>query len=127
MPDDPTPFSRRAEELIGDFRRLSSRSPRRQFKRPTRGLPEVLEALLVKYRIGRDSPEHTILENWSDLVGAANAAYSRPLAIERGRLIVLTSHAVVRNELFFHRDAIVEKIRLLPGCQDVRNLNLRSG
>jgi hypothetical protein len=33
----------------------------------------------------------------------------------------------VRNELFHHRKLIVEKIRRLPGCAHVREINVRAG
>jgi hypothetical protein len=36
-------------------------------------------------------------------------------------------HAVVRNELFHHRQAIVEKLRKLPGCDGIKGLALRAG
>lgn len=127
MSDEAQTFSRVAEELIGDFRRVPYQEPRRQIKRRTKGLDEVLEQLLEKYKIGRDSPEQAIRERWADLVGRANAAYSHPVSIERGRLLVLVSHAVVRSELFHHREAIAEKIRQIPGCKEIRNLNLRAG
>jgi hypothetical protein len=87
----------------------------------------VIEQLMEKHQIGRDSPEHTIRSHWAELVGSANASYSHPALIERGRLTVLVSHAVVRNELFMHRDDIVARLRKLPGCGDVKSLNLRSG
>lgn len=127
MPEDAPQFSRVAEELIGDLRRLPYSEPRRQIKRRTKGLDEVLEELLEKYKIGRDSPEQAIRDRWAELVGSANASYSHPVAIERGRLLVLVSHAVVRSELFHHRETIAEKIRQIPGCKEVRNLNIRAG
>lgn len=127
MPDEPQRFSRLAEELIGDFRHLPFAEPRRQIKRPTQPVGSVVESLLDKYQIGRDSPEQTIREHWTDLVGSANAAYSHPLHIERGRLTVLASHAVVRNELFMHRTGIAERIRQLPGCKEVRQITVRAG
>ncbi|MBP6506889.1 MAG: DUF721 domain-containing protein [Opitutaceae bacterium] len=123
----PHHFSKLAEELIGDLRRVPLDEPRRQIKRATKPLADLVEALMQKHHIGRDAPEHTIREHWVALVGAANASYSHPVAIERGRLTVLASHAVVRNEIFMHRDAIVEKIKQLPGCKEVRNLNIRAG
>ena len=43
------------------------------------------------------------------------------------RLTVLAGHAVVRNDLFIHRQLIVERIRKLPGCTHVRELNIRAG
>lgn len=120
-------FSRVAEEMIGDLRRLPFDEPRRQRKRATKNLSSMVEDIMQKYQVGRDSPEQTIRDNWKELVGPANAAYSHPVSIERGRLLVLVSHAVVRSEIFHHREAIAEKIQALKGCKDVRNLNIRAG
>ncbi len=127
MSAQPHHFRKLAEELIGDLRHVPFAEPRRQVKRPVQPLGALVEELLHKHHIGRDSPEHIIRDQWAQLVGTANAAYSHPVVIERGRLTVLVSHAVVRNELFMHRDAIVAKIRELPGCKEVRVLNLRTG
>jgi hypothetical protein len=60
-------------------------------------------------------------------VGVANASYSHPVVVERGQLLVLVSHAVVRNELFLHRLNILEKLKKLPGCAGIRGLTLRAG
>ncbi len=127
MPEQPHQFSKLAEALIGDLRQVPSNEPLRQVKRPTQPIATLIEALKEKHQIGHDAPEHTIRARWAELVGPANAAYSHPLAIERNRLTVVVSHAVVRNELFHHRDQILAKIRQLPACKDVRSLNLRAG
>ena len=127
MPEELHQFSKLAEELVGELRRVPYEEPRRATKRATQSLAVVVEQLMAKHQIGRASPEHTIRDHWAELVGSANASYSHPAMIERGRLTVLVSHAVVRNELFLHRDDIVQRIRQLSGCGDVRSLNLRSG
>ncbi len=126
-PDDPPAFSKLAEELIGDFRGVAYRVPGRQKKRPTKDLSALVESLLQQYQIGRDAPEHTIRAQWSEIVGPANAAYAHAVQIDpRGRLLVLVAHPVVRNELFHHRQTIVSRIQRLPGCEGVKELNLRS-
>ena len=127
MPDRTHQFSKLAEELVADLRGVPSDAPRRQVKRPTKPVARLIEELLVQHQIGRPSPEHTIRDHWVQLVGAANAGYSHPVKIERFRLSVLVSHAVVRSELFHHRAEIVERIRQLPGCEGVKSLNLRTG
>ncbi len=127
MSDEPFQFSRVAEELIGDLRGVPFEEPRRQRKRRTKDLSNIVDELMIKYQIGHDSPENTIREHWAELVGSANAAYSHPVNIERGRLLVLVSHAVVRSELFHHRESIAQKIRLLSGCKEVKYLNIRAG
>ena len=128
MPDQPPEFSHAAEKMIGDFRRIPFVVPRKMRRRPTKAMAPLIEELLVKYRVGRHSCEQTIREHWSEIVGPANAAYSHPVRIERGRsLLVLVSHSVVRSELYLHRATILEKIQKLPGCDHVRELFLAAG
>ncbi len=127
MADEPHSFSKLAEELVGDLRRLPYSEPKRAKRRPTQALSALVEELLQKHRIGRDAPEHTIRDHWVEIVGSASAAYSHPARLERNLLTVLAAHAVVRNELFLHRDEIVARIRKLPGCATVKAINLRVG
>ena len=126
--DAPKPFSFQAEKLIAALRRVPDDTPERMKKRPTKELTGLVEEWMVKFQIGRDSPEQMIRDQWTELVGPANAHYSHAAQIDsRGRLTVLAGHAVVRNELFIHRQTIVERIRKLPGCTHVRELNIRAG
>lgn len=128
MTDEPKAFRREVENLIAGFRGLPEdrgKSRRRQ----TRALGALVEELLVKHKIGRPSAEQTLREKWADLVGTPNATYSHPVSIERGgrALLVLVSHAVVRNELFLYRASILEKLRKIPGCSAIKELLLRAG
>jgi hypothetical protein len=116
-----------AEELVGDLRGVPFSEPRRAVKRPTQELSSVIDQLMTKHQVGRPSAEQTIRDHWPDIVGAANAAYSHAVTIERNRLVVLAGHSVVRNELFHHRDEIVARIRQFPGCESIKSLNLRNG
>ncbi len=123
--DEPKEFSREVENLIAGFRGLPEDEGRSK-RRKTQDLGPLIDELLVKYRISHDSLEHSIREKWPELVGVANASYSHPLVVERNLLVVLVSHAVVRNELFMHRESIMEKLRKLPGCAAIKGLALRS-
>jgi hypothetical protein len=127
MPDQPHQFSKLAEELVGDLRGMAFEESRRTVKRPTQELAAVIDQLMTKHQVGRPSAEQTIRDQWAAIVGPANAAYSHAVAIERNRLVVVASHSVVRNELFHHREQIVERLRQLPGCETIKSLNLRSG
>lgn len=125
---DPSPtFSKLAEQLVAELRQVPYEEPRRAKKRPTRPLADLVEELMQKHQIGRDSPEQVIRDHWTEIVGPAAAAYSHAAKIERNMLLVLVPHAVVRNELFHHRAEIVARIRKLRGCGDVKALNLRAG
>ncbi|MFH1499262.1 MAG: DUF721 domain-containing protein [Verrucomicrobiota bacterium] len=124
----PHTFSRLAEELIGDLRGIPFDEPRRQVKRATKPLTELVEELLNKFQVGRDAPEHTIRAEWPAIVGPANANYSHPVQIDaRGQLLVLVNHSVVKNELFRHRATILERIQALPACAGVKKLHFRAG
>lgn len=129
MPDNQPPhtFSKLAENLVADFRRLPSGDPPRARQRPTKDLPSLIEQLLQRHQIGRSAPEDVIRQHWPEIVGVANASYSHPARIERHRLIVLAAHAVVRNELFHHRAEIVSRIQQLPGCGGIKALILAVG
>ena len=126
MSDEPKEFSRAVENLIAGFRVLPEDSSRSKRRTPT-DLTALVDELLIKYRISHDSLEHSIREKWVELVGVANASYSHPVVIEKGLLVVLVSHAVVRNELFLHRQSILEKLRKVPGCTAIKGLDLRTG
>ncbi len=117
-------FSKVAQELIAALRQIEPDAPKRSQVRPSQPIGGLVESILQENRIGRDAPEHTIREQWPELVGPASAAYSHPVKLERNMLTVLTSHAVVRNELFLHREEIVARIRLLRGCESVKALKL---
>jgi hypothetical protein len=128
MTQEPLPFSRIAEKLIGEFRGMPFNEPARMRKRPTTPLGPLIEDLLVKHRIGRASPVDALRERWPELVGPANAGYSHAAHIDaRGRLIILAAHAVVRHELFLHRETIVARVRAVPGCGHVRELVVHPG
>lgn len=128
MAEEPPHFSRAAEELIANLRRMPLEIPRGMRQRPTKDLGPLIAQILVDNQIGCDSPEQTIRDQWTEVVGPANAQYSHPARIERGRsLVVLASHSVVRNELFHHRMLVLGKIQKLPGCDHVREINIRAG
>jgi hypothetical protein len=124
---EPHAFSRLAEQLVADLRGVPSEAPTRSRPRATQPLAGLIEVLRQEYRLGRDAPEYTLRERWREIVGAAAAAYSHPVTLERNLLLVLVSHAVVRNELFHHREMIVGRIREVPGCEGVKGINLRMG
>jgi hypothetical protein len=128
MDREPHRFSRLAEDLVASFRRVPSEDPQRGRRRPSKPVADIMDELRSKHGIGRTTTEQAIRDAWPSLVGAANAAYSHAVRIdERQRLIVQTSHAVVRNELFMAKDTILERLRALPGCAQVKRLHLVQG
>ncbi|MEI6589036.1 MAG: DUF721 domain-containing protein [Verrucomicrobiota bacterium] len=128
MKETKKEFSKIAEELIAEFRGVPNNEPEKMRRRPTRNLAELMEEISQKFSLGRSTPEDAIREQWKVLVGPALASSSHPVRIDRGRrLLVLVSDSVVREEIFFQRAVIVERIQAIPGCSTVTELHIRSG
>jgi hypothetical protein len=119
-------FSRQVENMIADLRGL----PRdRSVSRPreTKAMASLVSGVLEKYRVGLPSREDTIMANWEQVVGAANTQYAHLTRIENDRMVFISvTHSVVRQELYFHRKLILDRIKKLPGCSDLRDLRLLS-
>ena len=123
----PHEFSRPIENLIASMRGLPANDSRSRLRRE-RPLGETIDQLLRKYHIGDDAPDHTVRQHWAEIVGNANAAYSHPVKIDtKGKLLVLVSHAVVRDEIRLLETIILQRIRQLQGCEKVVGLTLRAG
>ncbi|HLS27909.1 MAG TPA: DUF721 domain-containing protein [Opitutales bacterium] len=96
--------------------------------RESQPIGELVSEVLEEYRIGLPSIEETITQNWDTIVGAANAGFVDLLKIENGRrVLIAVSNPIVRQELFFHRKLILDRIRELPGCSGIRSILLRAG
>jgi hypothetical protein len=120
-------FRREVENLIADFRGLPI-DPSRSRLRSTRGLGDLMEQILHKYRIGMATPEDAIRQAWHEIVGEGNATFCHPLRIDRERTLVIgVSNPVVRQELIFHRAMILERIRAIPAAHHISDLTIRSG
>jgi len=125
---EPRRFSKPAEDLIATLRRVPSEDPARMRRRAVQSAGELMESLRSKHGIGRPTAEQAIRDSWTEIVGPANAAYSHAIRIdERARLLVHTTHAVVRNELFLNRAEILERVRRVPGCASIKQLHLSQG
>ena len=88
----------------------------------------LVKDVMEKYRVGMPSREDTIMQNWEKIVGPPNAQYAHLLRIENERRVfVAVTNQIVRQELFFHRKLVLQRIQALPGCKDLRELTLRAG
>lgn len=124
-----SPFSKLAEEMIGDFRGVETSEPRRQVKRRTQPTADVIEAIVNKYHLGDEaSPAQAIRDRWPELVTPTLAAYSHVVEITKSDwLMVMVSNAVAKQELSNNRRLFLKKIQAVPGCSHIKGLNLRAG
>ncbi|MEX2382104.1 MAG: DUF721 domain-containing protein [Opitutales bacterium] len=121
------PFPRHVENLIASLRGFPPDRSRSRL-RETAPIGQLISGVIEKYRIGMPSIEETIMQNWDRVVGPANTGFVNLLKIENERrVLVAVSNPIVRQELFFHRKLILERIKALPGCGQIRELVLRAG
>ena len=120
-------FSREVENLIAEFRGLPAEMSRSK-RRETREVGDVVAKLLRKYRIGLATPEDAIRQAWPEIVGTAAAGFCHPLRIEREKILVIgVSNPVARQELLFHKNTILTRIRALPAAQHIGDILFRVG
>jgi hypothetical protein len=120
-------FPRHVENLIASWRGFPANRSR---SRPRETLPmdQLMSGLIEKHRLGMPSIEDTISENWPTIVGPANAQFVNLLKIENERrVLVAVTNPIVRQELFFHRKLILQRIKALPGCKGIWEIVLRAG
>lgn len=120
------PFSREGEEMIRQLRSLPV-DPAESWDSGPRQLDSLLETCIERYHLGRNTPEETILENWSRIVGRTNADRCRPERIDRaGTLIIQVANATLRRELMFMEDRILTALGSLPECGHIHRIHLKA-
>ena len=78
-------------------------------------------------REGRETLGHRLgevqaLECWPDLVGPHLAKRTRPMRLAGGRLFVVANGAALRQELTFHKGAILAKFNKAAGRRAAREI-----
>ena len=119
-------FSRQAENLIANLRGVpEDYSP---IGREIRGMGGIFDRILDRYKIGVDSLEDRIRENWVRIVGAQNAQPCNPVRIEReNSLIITVSNPVIRQELQFNQSLILKNLKSIEKGHRIRYVVFKSG
>jgi len=121
------PFTRRVENLIANFRGLPENHSR-SWIRKIRGIDDLIDRISTRHRIGMPSPQEAIRDSWGEIIGETNRQFAHPARIERDCcLIVTVNDPVVRQELRFNKSLLMKRIRAIPGCDRIREINFRNG
>lgn len=127
MANQPYKFRKSVERLIANFRGIPENYPGEASK-TERSMASVVERVLKRYKIGEESLENRIQQNWPHIVGPDNARHCSPSRIERERtLIISVSNPVIRQELQFHKRDILQNVHHLEGGRKIRTLVFKSG
>lgn len=121
-------FNRRIQNLIADFRGLP-RDRSRSVPRGPVSLGSALGVVIEKHQIGSPGVEALIMREWPKLIGPQNAPRCSPqrLMDNGSRLLVHTANSIIRQELMFQQQAILQRLRQIPGCEGIRQLVIRAG
>jgi len=120
-------YSRDTNNLIASLRGLpADRSVAKL--RPAFELGTLIEVLEQKYKIGQEKLEDTIARHWVEVVGEHAAHRSSPQKIVSGAiLLVQVANPMLRQELQFQQNKILDRLHRLPGGGVIKALNFRAG
>ena len=119
-------FSRHVENLIANLRGVpEDYTP---IGRETKEMGTIFDKILVRYKIGVDSLEDRIRDNWVQIVGPANAGHCNPVRIEReNTLIIAVSNPIIRQELQFNQSLVLKNLKSIQNGNRIRYIVFRSG
>lgn len=96
--------------------------------RPERSMDSILDRILQRYKIGVDSLEDRIRDNWTAIVGPANAQHCQPIRIERDRtLFIAVSNPIIRQELEFNKSLLLRNLHQIQDARKIRTLVFKAG
>ena len=92
-------------------------------KSEPQAINNILKKVLGRHDLAAKLDNYQFVLRWKQIVGDKIAAQTRPESIERGILKVRVSNSAWAQELSFHREAIIKRIKNeVPSAKDVRDL-----
>lgn len=116
-------FSRTVQNLLANLRGLPE-DRGRSTDRAMKTIDDAVQDAFRKLRLDKPVPETAIVAHWLELLPLKLAKRTAPLRVlEGGKLVVQCENSVIKSEVRFHERAMLAKIRLLRGCQEVRSIS----
>jgi hypothetical protein len=115
-------FGRRIRNLIAAFRGLPPESGISCLKK-TKPLGTSIATLLKKLNGVKITPQQTIQQNWSSIIGENMAKRCHPVKILNNDTLVIHSFdAIIRSELQMQKLKILENLHQLPHCAKISDI-----
>ncbi|HHS13882.1 MAG TPA: DUF721 domain-containing protein [bacterium] len=73
-------------------------------------LGDIIKETIVDLGIQETIKKHQVITDWDQLVGTAIARVAEPQRLSRGRLFVKVINDAWRNELFYQKNEIIDRI-----------------
>ena len=97
----------------------------KQKKTTATPLGEALDLLLKRYKIAGRVHEQVVIEQFERLMGTAFTQRAKAVKIEDGLLFLEVTSSVWRQELFYQKRNIIERINSALGEKIVREIVFR--
>ncbi len=119
-------YSRRTNNLIATLRGLPEDHSESKL-RPAFSLGALIEVLEQRYKIGEEKIEDVIAKHWSEVIGEKNAHKCSPQKVVSGAILLIqVANPMLRSDLEFEKQKILDRIHRLPGCGVIKALNFRA-
>ncbi len=120
-------YSRSTNNLIASLRGLPTDHSVAKL-RPAFTLGNLIEVLEQKYKIGQERVEDLIAKHWTEMVGEHAAHRSCPQRIVGGGILLIqVSNPMLKQEMQFQQQKILDRLHRLPGGGVIKALNFRAG
>jgi predicted nucleic acid-binding Zn ribbon protein len=95
-----------------DFKRTSNEAP----------LSEVIDKLMRAYRLDGKMKELDIIDAWPEMMGTAVANRTKEISIKNKILYLTMDSSVMREELAYGKQIIIERINQKAGFDMIRDV-----
>jgi len=120
-------YSRKTNNLIATLRGIPEDHSESKL-RPAFSLGALIEVLEQRYKIGEEKIEDVIAKNWKDIIGEKHAQRCFPQKVVSGAILLIqVSNPMLRSDLEFEKQRILDRIHRLPGGGAIKALNFRAG
>lgn len=119
-----TKYDKGAWEVQKERHRIAGKKPPPEDA--TQAVGEVIPAVMQGMGLANRLWEHSLAQEWPDLVGAQVAHHTRPGRLDRGMLVVFVSNSAWLNELSrYSQKRMLENLQARFGADKIRNLRLQ--
>lgn len=88
-------------------------------------LKEAINKLIKTYQLQGKLTETQLNDSWEEIMGKPIAKYTRSLQLNNGRLVVKLSSSVLRQELSYGKNQLIERLNEHFGEAVIRDIVLK--
>lgn len=88
-------------------------------------LKEAINKLIKSYQLQGKLTETQLNDSWEEIMGKPIAKYTRSLQLNNGRLVVKLSSSVLRQELSYGKNQLIERLNEHFGEAVIKDIVLK--